>query len=205
LEEEQDGKAPLDRHGDDAGLRDWICHRVGATGCVGTLISVSMSSDNGPNITGFVDTTADKFTISAWTNQGTTDAWTPSVSSLPIVLTAQAPAGASFDVPDNFSGNVGSAAGYGFFLPIGTFSESITWTQGTLSTAQTSFGWGGFRSTPTFYALEGPTEVGYIPAFNPTFGKYFIDIPLNIQLPEPSSVLAASAFVVAGCRRRRQA
>jgi hypothetical protein len=116
-------------------------------------------------IKGWVDTTTNTFTIASWhdTNKVSwTQAWTPQVKELPLVLLAYKQDGTPFDVPDDWDGQL---SGFAFLLPADQDLRSVMWNEGTPSEfwKGASFGWGGLRNSTGQVVLASRTRFRYLP------------------------------------------
>ena len=124
------------------------------------IIPFSLVDNDGPAISGFVDTTADQATFNTWTeNSGGVDFFTP--VSLPIVLDAVDSTGASFDVGDDWDGTIGST--WAFIAPLDNFATA--WNEGAITNDFNQFfGLGGaFNGTSPFAFAGNETNLLNIP------------------------------------------
>ena len=121
-----------------------------------TLFNVELIDNNGPHITGVVDTASDTFTVNTWTeNPGGYNFLTP--TNLPRVYNAMTGSPScpfdtpNYDVSDEWDGTIGPD--WAFIYPTGSRS-SWEWSQPVDTPNLWNDGWGsrGFDTNPPNYA-----------------------------------------------------
>ncbi len=128
---------------------------------------VVLQNAKGLEIEGYVDTGADSFTITSWTDTSGR-AWTPKANQLPMNLVAYTVDGNVYDVPSDWDGKV---YGFTFLLPANRDVMTVAWNEGVVDHfwGGASFGWGGLRNGLGKVVIAGSERFGTADTRQPRF------------------------------------
>jgi len=134
-----------------------------------TLYSVELIDNDGPHITGVVDTTADTFTILTWIeNPGGTAFW--SGNDLPRTYQAKNSNGNAYDVPDNWNGTM---SGWGFLNPNNFYHSG--WNEGASADDIYLFDGWGIGLVQASYSTGGASAWNMMPVGGSSFATANFD------------------------------
>ncbi len=164
---------------------------------------VDLIDNDGPHISGQVDTSLDILTVTSWTeNAGGTAFWTP--STLSRTYSAIDFFMSPFDVPDNWNGTIGTNWG---FLNNNDLNAT-GWNEGTfMSPGIVIFdGWGASQLQGSLSTFQTEMRWDLIPTGNSSFANAQFDTVSVSLIPEPGSLsmFALSGFAGLALLRRKR-
>lgn len=135
------------------------------------IIRFRLVDEEGPIVTGFVDTTLDSATLETVQQSPGSPYWTP--TDLPMTLLAVDSSGHPFDVPDIWDGKISDD----WMFLAQQRNDQINWLEGTGPSLST-FGWGGAELGGRYWSRN----------LDETFFVFYPDGPLSSSSPQFETV-----------------